>query len=92
MIWKTREGIKMKPKDMTESHIRNCIAMLQRNIDRAEDSRPWYGGDADGAWWAADCEDRLIDTYVSYTHGIIKTFEDELLRRANLSSIRIQQI
>lgn len=32
-FWTTKNGIKIAYKDMTESHIKNCIAMMKRNWD-----------------------------------------------------------
>ena len=29
-MWKTKSGIKLKIKDMTTQHIKNCIALLNR--------------------------------------------------------------
>lgn len=31
--WKTRDGVILRLGDMTREHLRNCIAMLQRQID-----------------------------------------------------------
>lgn len=33
MIWIQRDGTPIKIKDMTESHIKNCIKMLKRKIN-----------------------------------------------------------
>ena len=35
-IWTTREGQELQIKDMESEHIRNCIKMLERNIEADE--------------------------------------------------------
>jgi len=38
--WKTRDGTKMKWRDMTPRHLRNCAAMIER-ANAAETSAAW---------------------------------------------------
>ena len=56
--WVTADGQKLRYSEMTTSHIRNCIKMLQRKLDE----RPLdYGADpsdSDGVYWALLSEER----------------------------------
>lgn len=35
-VWRTKDGELLRLPDMKESHIRNCIGMLERNGDSSE--------------------------------------------------------
>lgn len=41
-VWETREGVRIKIKDMATSHIKNCIKMLYRNIENGHDDIDMY--------------------------------------------------
>lgn len=80
--WITRDGTRISLKDMEWLHIVNCIRMMERNIQYANDARPWYAGDSDGAVAAAACEERNIDDYIEEANAKIDAFRNELSRRA----------
>jgi hypothetical protein len=57
--WKTKDGRKLWIKDMTTSHIRNCMRLLDRSKDNAIFnvlSLPYPNGEM-----AQDCFDRELD-------------------------------
>jgi len=41
--WKTKDGNELEIKNMSEEHIKNCMKMVERNIDRINrNSTPSY--------------------------------------------------
>ncbi len=81
LIWKTRDGKKLKPSEMEDGHIRNCISLMKRNINDASDNFCDYSGDADGAYWAGICNDRDTQDYIDHAEAVIEEFEKELESR-----------
>ncbi len=47
--WTTREGERVKPKDMTESHLRNTICWLQRRLAYGFGTLRWLSSIAPSA-------------------------------------------
>ncbi len=40
-MWRTKEGVKILPKDMEESHLRNTISFLQRTLVYSFGTKTW---------------------------------------------------
>ena len=67
-IWTTKDGERIPVEAMEESHIANCIRMLQKQIDRDDEEE--------------DGECRMPDEVYNIKKAWIKAFEDELNKRA----------
>lgn len=70
MYWETKDGKRLNIKDMETSHIKNCIAMLKREMP-------------DHEYDDVICGDHCCMTIRGAAHfkRTIKKFEDELLTR-----------
>lgn len=85
-IWKMKDGTKIKIKDMADSHIKNCIRMLQRHKSRKLTEMmcmPEPQGEM-----AQLCVDNAIDSILfgdedidPIAQGFIDSFECELEKR-----------
>lgn len=80
MKWKTKDGQIIDIKEMTETHIKNCISMLSRQLDN-DPGFTCYDGDSDGAYWASKCEDNHNIEVRLNLNLAIGLFEKELKRR-----------
>ena len=81
--WKMRDGSKIKIKDMSTSHIRNAIAMMERNGWISTDTLNFYlscgepqGEQAQYTFWAE--QDRILEAPCS---SVMTALERELKRR-----------
>lgn len=82
MKWTTKDGQKLEPRDMTTSHIKNCLAMLKRKGAISDQtflsclSAPPNGDMAQMAW-----EQEINDLLSRPIAPIIDEFEKELRMR-----------
>lgn len=75
--WKTKNGNKIKIKDMTTEHIKNCIKAIQEGrIQVCKNIDIGYTGDGDG--------DGIIYQWVDYGRDYIRAFEEELKKRGEI--------
>ena len=72
--WETKTGEKIKIKDMTTQHIKNCIKAIQEErISIGETIDLGYTGDG--------CGDGIIYDFIDYGNDYINAFENELKER-----------
>ena len=74
-IWKTKDGQRLKIKEMQTSHIENCIRCL-KNGSVTVTKKPCAISDPYG------------ETIVDYSKDYIEAFQNELRRRKNSDNIR----
>lgn len=79
--WKTKDGQVLRLSEMSESHIRNCIAMLERTLEK-DPGEQVYMGDSDYAADAVESENRHNDVLRDYCHEWIGIFNAELTSRS----------
>jgi len=77
--WTTKDGVEMNIADMQTSHIKNCIAMVQRKIVSGDTIQ--IIGQASGP--AEDCWADEVDMADSYKE-CISSLENELSKRGEL--------
>ena len=87
-IWKTRDGTKMKIREMSTSHIQNCVKILARTQE-ARILAIGSSGNALHGEAAMDAFESMYDDLLENgfdesdpIQEYIETFERELLRRA----------
>lgn len=75
--WITKNNKKIKIKDMTTQHIKNCIKAIQEDrIQVGESIQLGYTQDGNG--------DGIIYDFIDFSKDYIKTFNEELKRRTNV--------
>jgi len=84
-IWKTKSGQKLKIKDMSTEHIKNCIGLLNRYHSAKSNSLCAFGNLLTGKIATAHFDDMLEDIYENgwgdKAEDYIDSFERELERR-----------
>lgn len=78
-IWTTQNGTKIKVKDMTTQHIKNCIRCI-------EEGRINF---IINMGWAEDNDYQMYDEDTEKKEKWIKIFKDELERRNEYAKKRI---
>lgn len=78
-IWTTQNGTKIKVKDMTTQHIKNCIRCI-------EEGRINF---IINMGWAEDNDYQMYDEDTEEKERWIKIFRDELERRSEYAKKRI---
>lgn len=84
--WTTKDGTKMLLSEMTESHIRNCIAMLRRELTKKPDTSV-YVGDSEYAEQAVESENRINNEIAEQLVESINELNRELARRNPLTPV-----
>lgn len=87
MKWKTKSGEVIDIKDMTYSHLKNAIAMLER--DTAEMRREYpqvYTGDSYYAEQAVNCENRQTEDELERRYAAIEKMKKELQSRTKVET------
>lgn len=79
--WVTSSGQKLKYSEMEESHIKNCIKMMQRQLEARPPEANADSGDSDGAYWAKVSEDRHNERLANSIERTISELTNELERR-----------
>lgn len=81
--WTMRDGSKIRIKDMTDSHLINCMAMMKRThdnrIDMAMSGAAGLSGEL--ATYYAEQEIGNMAESPAYTFDIYADFEEEARRR-----------
>lgn len=80
MMWRTKNGDVVYLKEMTTTHIENCIKYIKKVIE----NRPQVysvDSDSDGAYFAHICEERQNDEREEELNKIIEEMEEELFSR-----------
>jgi len=84
-IWKTKSGQKLKIKDMSTEHIKNCINLLNRYHSAKSNSLCAFGNMLTGEIAQAHFDDMLEDLYENgwkdKAEDYIHSFQNELNRR-----------
>lgn len=84
MKWETQNGDILDLKDMSESHIKNCIKYIQKKIDSGV-HLVGGGHDADDMW----CDEEEYDKEeIAEMKREIRSFEKELKRRSEAPPVR----
>ena len=83
--WTTKDGTKIKIKDMESSHIKNCIAMLEK-YHRQEEELGWMAiGGLHGDMAIEAAENAMLNLeengFEDKAEEFIFSFEQELERR-----------
>ncbi len=78
--WITQQGEKLKIREMTESHILNCIKMLERLLATKPEPSV-YMGDSEYAEQAVELENQANDDKAEIIQSRINSFKRELKRR-----------
>ena len=80
MKWKTKDGRELDIKNMETSHIKNCIRMVERNLERAVGQGCSFMSGLQGEM-AIDCVEHKISCMESEADEIIGEFKKELTTR-----------
>lgn len=74
--WTTKEGVVIPIKDMETSHIQNCIRIIEREINTAEESLAWCDSSEIGLYTATSTE-----AWLDEARKRIKQLKSELKKR-----------
>lgn len=70
-VWTTQSGEKIKVKDMTTFHIKNCIKALEEGrIAKVID-----------LGWLEDNDCKIIDEDINWKNNWLEIFNEELIKR-----------
>lgn len=81
-LWKTKDGLMLKPSDMSTDHIKNCIKLLYERINSLIQK---YGCPSDSITEELMAHDR---TSISLFRYGIEQFEKELKNRKNRQKLK----
>lgn len=82
MKWKTKDGQLLKPREMTEEHIKNCINLLENKIDSLESC--YLDDDGDMTFSIIIASGHEIEIAEHELNKQIESFKRELKRRKKL--------
>lgn len=81
-IWKTKDGRKIRIKDLDDGHLVNCIKMIERNVAWLQSIIPPPMFNGEMAQLYADREyDRMVESGPDYFFPIYDDLCEEATRR-----------
>lgn len=82
--WVTKDGKRVKVTEMTDSHLRNTLAFMERKVEslwEEYDAAANYPGQGEMACYYADCAaDEALD-HVNDAKYWVEVFKEEIKRR-----------
>ena len=85
--WVTADGQKLKYSEMETSHIKNCIKMLERQLEARPPEANADNSDSDGAYWAKVSEDRHNEELANSIEKTISELNRELSNRKKVEKL-----